>query len=37
VEFLKKLGRHGLLGAPADCCLWRNALVDGTHAKVAQD
>ena len=33
---LKKLGRDGLLGAPADCCVWRNALVDGTYAKAAQ-
>ena len=33
---LKKLGRDGLLSAPADCCVWRNALVDGTYAKAAQ-
>jgi hypothetical protein len=32
----KKLGRDGLLGAPADCCVWRNALVDGTYVKAAQ-
>ena len=34
---LKKLGRDSLLSAPADCCVWRNALVDGMCAKVAQD
>ena len=36
VGFLNKLGRDGILGVPADCCVWRNALVDGTYAKVAQ-
>jgi hypothetical protein len=33
---LKKLGRDGLLGTPDDCCVWRNALLDGTYAKAAQ-
>jgi hypothetical protein len=30
------LGRDGLLGFPADCFVWRNVLMDGTYAKVAQ-
>ena len=36
VGLFKKLGRDGLLSAPADCCVWRNALVDSTYAKAAQ-
>ena len=33
---LKELGRDGLLSDPADCSVWRNALMDSTYAKAAQ-
>ena len=36
VGILNKLGRDGILGVPADCCVWRNALVDGTYVKAAR-
>ena len=36
VGFLKKMGKDGLLSAPADFCVWKNALVDDTYVKAAQ-
>jgi hypothetical protein len=36
VGLLKKMGRDGLLSPPSNCCVWRNALVDGTYVKAAQ-
>ena len=32
----KKFRRDGLLGIPAVCCVWRNALVYGMYVKVVQ-